>query len=965
MLKTVHIIPDTLDSQSIETYQVEDILAFLVEHFGSWPETGRIYHNTVSLDSDVTPVDAAGIQKLAGLEGEVYCVIYPAGWPMLVMALIAVVAVAIALRPKIPNVVARNSQSQSPNNGLSERTNAARVKGRVPDILGTVRAVPDLIALPYVVYENNQEVEDVLTCIGRGQYEIHDCYDSETKSSHVLGTSVQAYLPYSDLRTSEPYFQVGQRIVEPFVYTTRSNSVTGQVLRGPNSKRLHIGEGDVEQIKFWPDGSITTAAGRNLDDYFTAGDTLTISTTVFGQATSAAAQLMVSSSSSLSVSLGLSVSLPAGLAVGSVLSLGSVQFPVQADPSEGFTVNYMVWVYNLSGVYTVTALNIQEILEEDAVVGYFCEVTLDAPHLVNAQWLDVATHGPSALIHTSLNLSVVDTLNSIDGSYSVVSAGPRQIILDSPELVSPGWLDLPAVPKPVTATLQTSGLKWVGPFILEDTTRVGVLANFVAANGLYKDSGEAQYAAYVQIRLEVTPTNLADQPTAEAVTITTNLLGSSINRNSCATTARLATAFAGRCSVRACRVTPEDTGFTGSVVDEVKWKDLYGYVDMPTSTFGNVTVVRSRSYATFGALSLKERKLNMLVTRQINEYLGGTSFSADLRSVTRASDILMFVAMDPKIGGRSSQELDLANIHQHGYVRPLEYFGTAKACDFCYTMDSEDLSYEETVKMIASAVFCTAYREGSVMRLAFEQETDDSTLLFNHRNKVPRTEVRTVTFGTQDDADGIELDYVSPEDDAIITYYLPADRTAVNPKRIETAGIRNKLQAHFHACRSYNKLLHQNLAIEFEATAEADMVVPSDRVLVSDNTRPNTQDGEIIGQSGLVVHTSQKLKFVSGSDYTMFLQLYDGTVQAIQATPGPTLDSALLAEPPNLQLQTDSDLYARTTYILVSSEQVLQSAFLVSSKGSQDNMTCKISAGNYDARFYGNDRDFINLLITE
>lgn len=98
---------------------------------------------------------------------------------------------------------------------------------------------------------------------------------------------------------------------------------------------------------------------------------------------------------------------------------------------------------------------------------------------------------------------------------------------------------------------------------------------------------------------------------------------------------------------------------------------------------------------------------------------------------------------------------------------------------------------------IADAVFCKAYRRGSSIKLTFEKETDSSVMLFNHRNKLPGSETRTATFGYINDNDGVELDYISPEDDAKVTYYVPADQSAVNPKKLDTIGVRSKVHAHF------------------------------------------------------------------------------------------------------------------------------------------------------------------------
>ena len=75
--------------------------------------------------------------------------------------------------------------------------------------------------------------------------------------------------------------------------------------------------------------------------------------------------------------------------------------------------------------------------------------------------------------------------------------------------------------------------------------------------------------------------------------------------------------FTGYCRVRVKRTTNSDTNFEGTVVDEVKWRDLYAMSPVTQQHFGDVTTVQSVTYATDGALAVKSRKLNMEVTRKL------------------------------------------------------------------------------------------------------------------------------------------------------------------------------------------------------------------------------------------------------------------------------------------------------------------------------------------------------------
>jgi hypothetical protein len=144
---------------------------------------------------------------------------------------------------------------------------------------------------------------------------------------------------------------------------------------------------------------------------------------------------------------------------------------------------------------------------------------------------------------------------------------------------------------------------------------------------------------------------------------------------------------------------------------------------------------------------------------------------------------------------------------------------------------------------------------------------------------------------------------------------------------------------------------------------ESDLLVRKDRVLIADNTRTGTQDGEIETQIGLIVTTSQPCEFAAGQSYTMHLQLYDGSVDAIGCSAGIDPYHVVLSRPAALPLVLDSDRYVRTVYMLVSDIDTRAKAFLLGEKSMAGRMTNTLKLVNYDHRYYQNDTDFINGVI--
>lgn len=962
MLKHVTLALDSVDAASWTQHDVPNICEFLKTQFPVFPDTGRIYHGAVSQENDVTPACEEDIAKLLGMPGPFFVIIYP-GWaalPYIFSAVLAVAAYVLAPSPVIPPplAAARNSQAASPNNELSDRSNRARINGRIPDIFGTVRSTPDLIAAPYKIFENNKEVEYAYMCIGRGEYEVSDIRDGATLCSNIPGTSIAVYGPYTSPNSGDaPQLQIGSPIPHKVLNTKRSNSVNGQVLRPPNAQTL------TTLMRFaWPNViQLPLQTGADFSKGFVEGDTVTLSNAVLtaggGSTTEETFQVDVhyvdggASPNAGSLFLTMAIASP-NWVVGADMTITDIS---STQPGYDTTTD-------LSGTYEITDVLSLYLGGEYAIPVVV--ITFESPEVVNSDWALITGQLNKLL---TLELSNPTLSFDLDGDYTIVSVTSSEIVLDDPESVAADWanLETPLVSPFLVATLETTeSNKWYGPFVLESTDRTSILSNFTAVNGLYKDNGTTQTAASVTVQLEVTPINSLDEPIGNPQVFLLVLEGSDTLKETISKTMTAVTAAVGRVAVRASRVSESDTAFTGTVVDEVRWKDMYAVSPVDKEDFGNVTTVHSITFATASALAVKDRKLNLLATRKIPLRVSGSTFSTELTASDDAAEIFSAICRDQYIGRRTLAEMDFDNIYDT--VDAIEaYFGTDKVRKFAYTFDSDNMSFEETATQVADALFCVAYRRGNVIRLSFEKETDDSTLLFNHRNKIPKSERRSVTFGNGHEFDGLEYTYVDPRDDSIISIFLPPDYAATNPKKVESIGIRDHLQAYFLAWRIWQKMLYQNTTVEFDATQEADLLVRNDRILVADGTRPYTQDGEVTAVDGLELTLSQTVDFTVYASYVIFLQHIDGIAESIDITAGSASNKVVLADAPRLALVTDIEKYARTAYVIVGNTEPAQTAFLVTDREPQSNMTSTVKAKNYDARYYAHDLDFVNELIDE
>lgn len=999
----VTIIENTADQDSWKTHDVPDVLEFLTTVWPVFPENARIYHQLICNSNDITPGDQAGVDQLKILPGPFYVVVYPNA-PIIIIAVIlfAVAAVALAPNAGIPAlpiaVVApsRNIPQTSSNNELSDRVNRARINGRIPDIFGKVRSTPDLIAAPYKVFEAGREVEYAYMCIGRGFYDVSDVRDGATLCSNIPGVSIGVYAPFKSPNSGDaPQLSIGDAIDSRVLNVRRSNSVNGQVLRPPNQAVIR---GLANIIFRYPNiiqyAVVPGAETEAFSSQFAEGDSLVItsasqaSTTAFLTSSNVT---MVGAGAPLGSSIlgpsfnnggwisflypeGTPAVAPVGMVAGRTLILTQNidATPGVADYRINTTVGDIVGAgANMSGTFTILEVAIYVTDWGVVQIG----VLLDDPGSVNANW-DAVDYGFTIMglgayfdrFTIGLDSGTALPAFNLAGTYTIVTVTADTIILNNPAGVNSDWNILHTIAgdasPPLGPVLTVTGRRWVGPFVLDSAGATSFFANFVSSNGLYRDDGTDQFALTIDILVEVTPVNSSDVPIGPPETTSILMTGSDVLRETVAYTMKAAfNAFIGRCQVRATRVSEHDSTFVGQVVDEVRWRDVYAVTPVIEEDFGNVTTVQSKTFATSSALAIKERKLSMLVTRKLPPRIGTTSSFNDAAPVAtrNAADILVALCRDTYIGNRSISEIDVTNIYDTvAYVQ--DYFGAVPCGEFCYTFDNDNLSFEETASVVAQALHCVAYRRGNVIKLSFEELTEDGVMLFNHRNKLPKSEIREFTFGYSNENDGIEFTYVDPADDSIITIFLPVSHAAINPKKLQSIGVRDHLQAYFLAWRAWNKIRYQKYSVRFDATQEADLLLRNDRILVSDSTKQGTQDGEVVAISGFELTLSQDVAFGAGS-YTIFLQHPDETIEPMAVTAGSTPRKVIMGSAISQPLIIDPEGYTRTGFILVKNTDEAQLSFLVTEKEPVDKMTSTVTAINYDDRYYANDNDFYDSVI--
>lgn len=938
-LKKVIIVPDVYDLSTWSEAEVEDVLGYIYQQFDVWPENAKIYHNQIAGSCEVTPNHPkrinAQIEHIQKMDGTFYVVIEPA-WLQILFYVIVAITAAYSLYTVLTMPKPQAPLAGSSNNELAQRSNQARLNARIPDIFGRVRSYPDLIAQTYTIFKDGIEIEECLMCIGRGYFQILDMRDGDTDVANIAGTSVSVYDPFTSI-VGIPIYQVGEAFTELPKFVKTSSSINGQTIEQPNSAVL-------ESSSTWfQSPNLIKSTGLDFTQKFEANDRIALSGAVYGvQDVNLSGSIMVNEDKMVIIESSTNIDNP-NLFKGLLLTGALVDIETTTGTPPVTETN----TRDLSGQYVVSGVTKTVISG-----GFHYEITLSNPEKVNANWQYVNN---SYTITAGASLNRNSNSITLDDTYTINSVTADTIALVNPSAINSDWDKLLTLPnqstqgQDVLVRFDAVSSKYVGWFNFDMPEATQAVFNFFFPNGLYyQDSKGGVWEEKITVIIELQAIDGNGDPVGSITTINQEIRAN--NKSQFGKTIYIDLPTAGSFRFRLSRTTPTQAGKTQ---DTCKIKSVYGMTDSSISDYGNVTIVRSRTVATDGALSIKERKLNCLVNRKLP--LDG---AGPLQVTHSAGQALINLALDEHIGRRTSAEVDIAQINAE-IAKVNTYFGSDLMSEFNYTIDDDNLSFEEIAGMVASSAFCEPYRFGSLTRLKFEQPQENAVLLFNHRNKVPLTEKRSYTFGVQKDYDGVELEYTSDVDDARVKYIIPEDITPKNPLKITTTGIRNEAQAKVRAWREWNKLRYKYMSCEIEVLDESELLIRNDRILNADNTIVDTQDGEVEAVDGLIIKTSQPCTFDVGSDYFIHLQISNATVDVVPCIAGVDKYHVVLSRPPVQPLVVSDDRYVKTLYTLVRADQTEAQAFMLEELTPQTQMTNTLKASNYDARFYERDHDFI------
>lgn len=939
-MSRLRIFRNPLDGvEEVLRARTNDVLNTFIDVKRQHPKA-RIYIQPACIQNDVTPtnkVDEASLQMLAKTHD--FDIVCEAGEPATIIAVVSlVVSLAVSVytmmnMPKTNNGLDRSSA----NNQLGQQKNEPRIGGRIPDIYGTVKSIPDLLSLPYRYFENSTEIEERLLCVGRGYFHLDNMKEGSTSIRQIDNMSVSAYDPGMDITTQYPKYRYGDILDYPPLIAAESQSISGQTLLNPNSNRITS-----DGITFSYPNAINVST-----DLFEAGETIIIDGAQYG-----VSDETISGTANIDYE-------------NHVITIASSKNIIDPQNFKEIQISALIVTDEVNGVLDLAG---QYKVSNISKTGSFVyEILLQNPSIVNQNWLQI-TEDNSAIM--SANLIKNSGSINLDGEYVITSNSGSRILLSAPDSKNPDWLKIGDGLGGEPISLFGAQANWLGWYETDDTAEQGIF-NFYAPQGLYY-IGKKGWKATLTVSFELEYQRIDEKGDAvgSIVSIIDSISGVYAKlADPVAKTVKVDFGFESRVRYRMRRITfIPNNGNTN--VDDLQVRSVYTGKTLKKLAYDDLTIIRIRTIANDVSAGVKDRQFNCIASKLIYTYATGDR-SAERIITSNFADIVCDLTVDEYIGRRPLSELDVASLYDTS-AKIANYFGTSKVCEFNGTFDQSNLSYEETLQQIASIVFCNARRANGQTFFEFERENPSSSILFNHRNKKPRSEQRTTTLIDQNQYDGVEVKWRDPGDNhADATLKIPHD-DITNAKKVDAFGVMNKVQAHMLGWRVWNKLQYQKEVVQFTAYGEADLVTIGDRIAVTDDVSPslvpmgaklNFTSGEVVGWVGRNITVSQPISLLENHEYTIHLQLSNGSIETMSVQQGSDEHNLILERLPMLPLVTQFDRVARTVYSITLDDDRDSEAFIITEKSVGSTFLSTITAQNYDVRYWSNDKDHIKNLI--
>ena len=811
----------------------------------------------------------------------------------------SIYSIVMANKLKTPSNVNRTQESAT--NRIQGRENQPRLNQRVERIYGEVRAFPADMMKSYIVYEKDEQIEYACYCIGQGEYGIDDVRDGNTLGRIMGGGwSASFYQPFSDLIDDKPYHNIGSVVGGGVLRTTfESNEAVFDEIDPPNDNSIYIPSFSITGSMATHSAKLSvkdTKPGYSLRDHFVAGEYITFTDLYLGWRKENPITLHNPD--------------------GSVYPCNQWELLNASLDSEG-KIKYLI--SRVEKDFIVIDID-EQTTNADVVRAWYSSVDFSMTYFVSV-----------ILIGYKYQFWVIDDPD-IDGKQ-------LNATIDGVKYYTVGKQT------DIITRIDKIGSYAVGPFAGVDNTYVQVN---ISSDGIYAiDANNNTHSIQVVGRIVCRELDDNNEQTGRSNDTHWSIMSNSINtKKQIGITVDVVSTYK-KYTIEVVRDTERDKDWQGSWVDVVNLEALYFYKNNAPRSFGDKTlVITQRRQSSFGVG--RPRKLSLLATSKLK--INGT-----MKLSRFFDEIICDAAADPLFGRRSPETVAQMRIDLRAARDELiAYFGREDVAYFDYCVDSENITFENFVRMVANAVFCTPYLK-STLRFSPDIDQPIDTMIFGHANKLIADEELKFSF---DDLqakkyDCVEVKWRNPDNmDSQEIFFIPTQGS--NPKTIDLTGVRDKRRATIHAWREWNRIRYQRYSYEFTAGLEATQMIPNQRIGIVNNVCANSLDGYVRAWDGGVnLLLSQEADLSSGG-YKIALQNPQGGIGIFDAAQGRDLHHVVLNEAPTFHVNAHLSENL-TVYRIAKEDELTRDSYQTQELELANSGGVKVRSVNYAPEVYSKD----------
>lgn len=381
----------------------------------------------------------------------------------------------------------------------------------------------------------------------------------------------------------------------------------------------------------------------------------------------------------------------------------------------------------------------------------------------------------------------------------------------------------------------------------------------------------------------------------------------------------------GRYEVRVRRGDTESTG--PKLYNRCQWAAMRAYLEDDAITYTGITVLAVRAKATGNLTSLSGKRFNVVATRKLPIYSGG---SPAWSSPTATREIAPAIAEAVRHAYGSSNlaaRLDLTTLDS------LDTTWQSAGYEFNYRFDKK-ITLWDVLRAMAKVGHAQPVRNGSKISFVRDAPNTTPTALFNRYNILKNSFKIEYSLAAEEDFDSIHAIYIDPANGYKENRVLaqPTDSSGSNPKEVRYPGVTDRTQAYQLGMYDAESMLKRRKTAKFETELEGLVPQKGELITVANDDFNLTEDGELVYASGTTLRANRDLTWTVTSPLTTYavrLRKPNGDVSGPHtvtegATPNEMILAGALSWTPNTDGQGQRTLLQFGQLSVGASDWILQ-----------------------------------------